>query len=85
MKLHVIRHGQTATNAAKGMVGRKQVYRLTETGEEQARQARSLTDQLDYDIVISSPLLRAKVTCEIVISRTSPFWRTTASRNGIAA
>ena len=72
MKLHVIRHGQTATNAAKGMVGRKQVYRLTETGEEQARQARSLTDQLDYDIVISSPLLRAKVTCEIVNVKNKP-------------
>ena len=34
MKLYVIRHGQTATNACKGMVGKKQVYSLTEKGEE---------------------------------------------------
>jgi len=66
MELYVIRHGQTATNATKGMVGRKQVYALTEKGEEQAKNARSETEKLDYDFVICSPLLRAKVTCGIV-------------------
>jgi len=30
MELYVIRHGQTETNACKGMVGRKQIYSLTQ-------------------------------------------------------
>lgn len=72
MKLYVIRHGQTATNAAKGMVGRTQIYALTPQGEEQARQASRETAQLDYDLVISSPLLRAKVTCGIVNMKGKP-------------
>lgn len=66
MELYVIRHGQTATNACKGMVGRKQVYSLTEKGEEQARNARSEVENLDYDFVICSPLKRTKDTCKIV-------------------
>ncbi len=40
MEFYVIRHGQTATNACKGMVGRKQEYSLTEKGEEQAKKKR---------------------------------------------
>jgi len=72
MKLYVIRHGQTDTNASNGMVGRKQIYALTELGEAQARQASAETAQLDYDLVISSPLLRAKVTCGIVNVKNKP-------------
>lgn len=66
MEIHVIRHGQTATNAGKRMVGRKQVYALTELGEEQARNARTEVEQLEYDFVICSPLKRAQRTCEVV-------------------
>ena len=66
MELYVIRHGQTATNASKGMVGRKQIYTLTEKGEEQARNARAEVEKLDYDFVICSPLERTKRTCELV-------------------
>lgn len=66
MKLYVIRHGQTATNACKGMVGRKQVYSLTEKGEEQAIKAREKVEKIDYDFVICSPLERTKRTCELV-------------------
>lgn len=66
MELYVIRHGQTATNACKGMVGRKQVYSLTEKGEEQARNAKKEVENLDYDFVICSPLKRTKDTCYIV-------------------
>lgn len=66
MELYVIRHGQTATNACKGMVGRKQEYSLTEKGEEQAEKAGEIVKILDYDFVICSPLARTKRTCEIV-------------------
>lgn len=66
MELYVIRHGQTATNACKGMVGRKQIYSLTEKGEQQAINAQHLVKNLEYDFVICSPLERAKRTCELV-------------------
>lgn len=66
MEIYVIRHGQTATNACKGMVGRKQEYSLTEKGEEQAKDARNMVSKIDYDFVICSPLSRTKRTCELV-------------------
>ena len=66
MELYVIRHGQTATNACKGMVGRKQIYSLTEKGEQQAIEARNEVNKIDYDFVICSPLERAKRTCELI-------------------
>jgi broad specificity phosphatase PhoE len=66
MEVYVIRHGQTATNACKGMVGRKQEYSLTEKGEEQAKKARKIVSEIDYDFVICSPLSRTKRTCELV-------------------
>lgn len=69
MELYVIRHGQTQTNQNKGMVGRKQVYSLTQKGEEQAKLAREKVEQLDYDFVICSPLERTKRTCELVNSK----------------
>ncbi len=66
MELYVIRHGQTATNACKGMVGRKQIYSLTQIGIQQAQEAKEKIKNLEYDFVISSPLKRTKETCEIV-------------------
>lgn len=66
MELYVIRHGQTATNVCRGMVGRKQEYSLTEKGKEQARKASEIIKTLDYDFIICSPLTRTKLTCEIV-------------------
>ncbi len=66
MELYVIRHGQTATNACKGMVGRKHQYSLTEKGEEQAIKASKIVNDIDYDFVICSPLSRTKRTCELV-------------------
>ena len=66
MELFVIRHGQTATNACKGMVGRRQHYSLTEKGEEQAIGAREEVSKIDYDFVICSPLERTKRTCELI-------------------
>lgn len=66
MDIYVIRHGQTAVNAGGRMVGRTHQYALTELGEQQAEQAGKEIADLEYDIVICSPLQRAKRTCEIV-------------------
>ncbi len=72
MEFYIIRHGQTATNACKGMVGRKQEYSLTEKGEEQAKKASEIVNNIDYDFVICSPLLRAKRTCELINKKGKP-------------
>lgn len=72
MELYVIRHGQTQTNQNKGMVGRKQIYSLTEKGIEQAKEASKIVENMDYDIVICSPLERTKVTCNIVNIKNKP-------------
>jgi len=69
MELYVIRHGQTNINAKNAMVGRNNQYGLTEKGEEQAKGAREKVEKIDYDFVICSPLLRTKITCEIVNAR----------------
>lgn len=66
MKIYVIRHGQTATNVCKGMVGRKQVYSLTDDGIRQAELAQKEIEKLDYDFIICSPLKRTKDTCKII-------------------
>lgn len=72
MELYVIRHGQTQTNQNKGMVGRKQIYSLTEKGISQAKEASKLVEKIDYDMVICSPLERAKITCNIVNVKNKP-------------
>lgn len=72
MKLYVIRHGQSETNKNKRMVGRKQIYSLTEKGLQQAQEASKLVGELDYDVVFCSPLKRAKVTCSIVNVKSKP-------------
>lgn len=66
MEIYVIRHGQTPINACNGMIGRMEEYSLTDKGEEQAKDARNMISKIDYDFIICSPLLRTKITCEII-------------------
>ncbi len=66
MELYVIRHGETKTNAHKEMVGRKQIYSLTEKGEQQAMNARNEINKIAYDFIICSPLERTRRTCELI-------------------
>lgn len=67
MKLYVVRHGQIDGNIEDRM------YTLTdkelnETGILQAQKTREKVKNLSYDFVISSPLKRAKRTCDIINS-----------------
>ena len=64
MKIYLVRHGQTNSNA-------KKIYNhndedLNRKGIEQAEELSKRISKLDYDIIISSPLLRAKHTAEII-------------------
>lgn len=71
MKLYVVRHGQTDKNVL-GVVHGQTESNLTEEGIKAAYKLQSKIAQLDIDVVISSPLSRAKMTAEILIDNKLP-------------
>jgi len=60
MKVYIVRHGQVPHNALKEY--NSQDEDLTELGIQQAEQLREKIKDMHFDIVISSPLLRATHT-----------------------
>ena len=65
MKFYIIRHGQTDWNK-KGKIQGKTDIELNEEGIEQAREATKKLENCDIDVIISSPLKRARKTAEII-------------------
>lgn len=65
MKIYVIRHGKTPANADNKMHGHTDDP-LSNEGIRQAKRAAELVKELNYDLVIASPLQRARKTAEIV-------------------
>jgi len=61
MKLYVARHGQTQWNLENKVNGRTDLP-LTELGLQQARLLAERTKELKIDVILSSPLLRARQT-----------------------
>lgn len=61
MKLYVARHGQTQWNLENRVNGRTDLP-LTELGLQQARLLAERTKNLKIDVIISSPMLRARQT-----------------------
>lgn len=63
MKIYIVRHGQTKSNL-------KEIYDLkddiNETGIEQAKELKEKIQDLEYDVLYCSPLLRARHTAEII-------------------
>ncbi|MDE6292341.1 MAG: histidine phosphatase family protein, partial [Bacilli bacterium] len=64
MKVYIVRHGEVSSNA-------EGIYnlvddRLNEKGIEQANILREKIMEVDYDVIISSPLIRARETSEII-------------------
>ena len=66
MKLYLLRHGETEMNVKKVYYGRTDCD-LTEKGEAQALLLKSTFADLPLDIVLESPLLRAKRTADLVL------------------
>jgi probable phosphoglycerate mutase len=70
-QIYFIRHGQSEANVKKCFAGQKEDSPLTDLGREQAKQAALdlLKDQLKIERIISSPLIRARETAEIIIEQ----------------
>lgn len=64
MKIYLVRHGQCNSNINK--IYNYKYEDLNNVGVEQAKELSKKIKEIDYDIVISSPLLRAKHTAEII-------------------
>lgn len=65
MKLYIMRHGETDWNRSKKLQGRADIE-LNEFGRTLAYKTRDGLKDVDFDLVITSPLKRAKETAWIV-------------------
>ena len=65
MLLYVTRHGETDYNAARRYCGRTDVP-LNDTGIAQAHELAERLQGMKFDAVVSSPMLRARQTADIV-------------------
>lgn len=64
MKVYIVRHGEVPHNANK--VYSNENEDLNIKGIAQAEQLKNKIQELEYDVIISSPLIRAKHTAEII-------------------
>ena len=65
MKIYVIRHGETDVNL-ENKINSLNEDDLNKTGIMQAKQVGRLLAEIDYDFIISSPLIRTKHTAELL-------------------
>ncbi len=65
MKLLIVRHGKTDWNKEKRAAGLTDI-KLNKEGEEQAEVLRDKLKDTHIDVIISSPLIRAVRTAEII-------------------
>mgnify|MGYP001625075000 CR=1 FL=1 len=65
MKFYIMRHGQTDWNK-KGKIQGKTDIELNEEGIEQAKEARKVLENYPIDMIVASPLKRARKTAEII-------------------
>ena len=64
MKIYIVRHGECNSNLNR--IYNNENEDLNSTGIKQAEKLREKIKDLDYDIIISSPLKRAKHTADII-------------------
>ena len=72
MNLYVVRHGETIWNKENRVQGVADVP-LTDKGREEARKLQKLVETLNIDVVISSPLSRARETAKILVNSRLPI------------
>ncbi|MCX4364687.1 MAG: phosphoglycerate mutase family protein [Bacilli bacterium] len=64
MRVYIVRHGEVSSNVEK-VYNRVDDY-LNENGINQAKALGEKMRAIDYDVIISSPLIRAKETSQII-------------------
>ncbi len=69
--IYIIRHGQTELNIRNALQGRSD-HPLNETGIRQAEEAAKRLKGISFDIVYSSPLIRAVQTAKILAPDREP-------------
>ena len=72
MNLYVVRHGETIWNKEKKVQGISDIP-LSEKGIKDAFELQTLVSTLRLDVVISSPLTRARETAKILVNSTLPI------------
>ena len=72
MNLYVVRHGETIWNVEKRVQGITDIP-LTDKGRSEAKELQELISTLNIDVVISSPLDRARETAKILIDSKLPI------------
>ncbi|MCI8446125.1 MAG: histidine phosphatase family protein, partial [Bacilli bacterium] len=65
MELYIVRHGETGYNKM-GLLQGKTNIPLNQKGIEQANKTKKELEQINFDIVVSSPLNRAIDTAKII-------------------
>lgn len=65
MKLYLVRHGETDQNKVKCLQGRSDIE-LNEYGRELARKTAEGLKDVDFEMIFTSPLKRARETAEII-------------------
>lgn len=66
MRLYIVRHGETPWNAMLRLQGQTDT-RLNEKGRALARLTGAALQEVPFDLVVSSPLHRARETAEIIL------------------
>lgn len=64
MKVYIVRHGEVLHNALK--IYNNENEDLNKNGVKQAEELKYKIKDLEFDVIISSPLIRAKHTAEII-------------------
>lgn len=72
MNLYVVRHGETIWNVEKRVQGITDIP-LTDKGRNEAKELQDLIKSLNIDVVISSPLERARETAKILVDSKLPI------------
>lgn len=70
MKIYVLRHGQTDSNLKNVVGGIEEDINIT--GINEAENAKYKIEKLDIDLIICSPSIRTKHTCQIINSKKIP-------------
>ena len=72
MNLYVVRHGETIWNVERKAQGITDIP-LTDKGRLEAKELQELISTLNIDVVISSPLNRARETAKILVDSKLPI------------